>query len=127
MESQSLFIQSNVGSRLEIPFEREKNKDSEQSRLSKSFKTSLSEGIVDVYERSEINTAVPDERSGFDRRISNRRSKSSAQSVPFASGTINTEVSLDSTKQIYIRTEKNTSEFSSLFQESKGGLLDTWA
>lgn len=125
MESQSsLFIQNNAGLKPEIPRQPEKSKDSKES-LSESFKNSLNESIVDVYERSDINTAVPNERSGADRRISVPRRKSSSQSVPFTSGTIDMQNDINITKQSYVTAGKDTSDFSS--SQKKGSFLDIWA
>jgi hypothetical protein len=125
MESQSsLFIQSNAGLRPEIPRQSEKSRDSKES-LSESFKNSLNESIVDVYERSDIKTAVPNERSGVDRRTSAPRRKPSLQSVSFTTGEIDIQNDVNITKQTYVATGKDTSDFSSL--QKKGNFLDTWA
>lgn len=126
MKSQfSLPLQNNIGSRSGIP-RPEKTPDSQEISV-KSIQTGLNEGIVDLYERSEINISVPDERSGVDRRTSALRKKSSMESISFQSGKITTEANINSTKQSYVNAEKKTSVSLSSFQEKKGNLLDTWA
>lgn len=119
----SIIIQNNAALKPEIQSQQDRKTDNQEERFNKLFQTSLNEKIIDVYERPEINTAVPDERSGVDRRTSAPRRKSSAKSVPFTSGRVNVETGINSTKQTYITIEKNTSD---LLNQKKGGFLDIW-
>lgn len=130
MENQSsLTIQYSNGSKPEISRSLDKKQNSSASSHT-SFQTSLKESIIDVYERSDVNVAVPDERTGVDRRTSPSRRRSSPESVPLQSDNKVKDVGIYSTKQkinqIYSNTEKIAPAF---FSQSplKGSLLDIWA
>jgi len=130
MESQtSLPIQYRNGSKSEISRGSDKNPDSPATSRT-SFQTSLNESIIDVYERSEVNAAVPDERTGTDRRTSPTRRRSSSESAPLASGKKATDVASytieQKINQTYNKTEIATPAFFSPSQK-KGSLLDIWA
>jgi hypothetical protein len=130
MESQSsLPIQYPTGSNPEISRGSEKNRGS-SATTGTSFQATFNESIIDVYERSEINAAVPDERTGVDRRTSSTRRQSSSASPPLQSTKkttdINTYSAEQGTNQTYINTEKTAPAFFSP-SEKKGSLLDTWA
>jgi hypothetical protein len=95
-----------------------------------SFQSRLNEIVIDVYERSEVNTSVPDERIGADRRRSATRRHSSSESGPSQSGNNVNNVDPYSTDQktyqTYTETEKIQPAIFSPFRE-KGKLVDTWA
>ncbi|MGV8059187.1 MAG: hypothetical protein AB2L12_14375 [Smithellaceae bacterium] len=95
-----------------------------------SFQSRLDESIIDVYERSEVNAAVPDERTGVDRRTSSTRRQSSREPAPLKSGAKVTDVNVYSTNQrtndTYNKTEKTAPAIFSPSQE-KGKLVDIWA
>lgn len=127
MKSQSsLPIQYGTGSKPDISQGPEKNPNS----FGASFQTRLNESIIDVYERSEVNAVVPDERTGNDRRTYSTRRQSSAESNPLPSGKKVTDVDVYSTDQKTYQTNNRTEKISpAIFSPSpdKGKLLDTWA
>jgi hypothetical protein len=130
MKSQApLPIQYISGSKPEITRGLGKNPDSPATSRT-SFQTSLNESIIDVYERSEVNVAVPDERTGVDRRTSSTRRHSSSESAALQSGKNATDVGIYSTEQkinhTYNKTEQTRPAFFSP-SPKKGSLIDTWA
>lgn len=131
MESQSFLpIPYFPGSKPAISRGLEKNANS--SAISgTSFPDSLNESIIDVYERQEINAFAPDERSGFDRRTSPTRRRSTAESAPLQSGKKAADAGIYSTQQKANQTFNNKTEntMPALFSPSqkKGSLLDIWA
>jgi hypothetical protein len=130
MKSQSsLPIQYITGSQSAISQGSDKNADSPTTSRT-PFQISLNESIIDIYERSEVNTAVPDERSGFDRRTSPGRRQSSAKSVPSPSDQRVTDVNAYSPKQTTTQTYDETAKKMPAFfspSSEKGSILDTWA
>ncbi|PKN76605.1 MAG: hypothetical protein CVU52_04030 [Deltaproteobacteria bacterium HGW-Deltaproteobacteria-10] len=127
MKSQSsLPVQYGIGSKPESSPRSEKDAGS----IGDSFQKQLNERIIDVYERSEINAAVPDERTTRDRRTYSTRRQSSAESTPLTSDAKLTDVEASSkdkkSYQSVNRTEKNTPSFFSPSPD-KGRLLDIWA
>ncbi len=127
MKSQSsLPVQYGIGSKPESS----RRSDNDAGSLGDSFQKQLNERIIDVYERSEINAAVPDERTMRDRRSYSSRRQSSAESNPLNSNTPVTEVDADSKYQkSYQSVNKTEKKAPSFFSQSpdKGRLLDTWA
>ena len=109
----SLPIQNSTGSKPDISRRVENNPDSlgaaqAQTATSRtSFQTQLNENIINVYERSKDHIAVPDERSGFDRRRSANRQQSSPESAPLQSDKKVTAIYTIDQKinQTYARTE----------------------
>jgi hypothetical protein len=130
MKSQSsLPIQYGAGSKSEISRGLEKNSDSSTAPQT-SFQTRLNENIIDVYERSEVKAAVPDERERADRRMYSTRRQSSSESAPLQSGNKVTDINKNSpnqkTNQTYTKTEKTAPAIFSPSPE-KGKLIDVWA
>lgn len=128
MESQtSLPIQYRTVSKPDISRGLEKKPDTSATSHT-SFQISLNESIIDVYERSNVNVAVPDERKGVDRRVHSNRRHSSPESVPLQSGKtvadVDTYSAKQKTNQAY-NTEKTMPAFFSPSLE-KGSLLDIW-
>jgi hypothetical protein len=125
MTSQSSVpIQYYNGSKSEISRGSEKSL-SNSTTSGTSFQTSLNESIIDVYERSEVNAAVPDERTGVDRRTSSPRRQSSS-SAPLQSTDVGVYSTRQKTNQTFNKAEKTTPVFFSPSQK-KGSLLDIWA
>jgi hypothetical protein len=128
----SLPIQNSTGSKPDISRRADKNPDSigaAQVKPATSFTTELKDNIINVYERSEAKIAVPDERSGVDRRRSAGRQLSSLQSAPLPSAKNVTASYLYPTNQ----TIKNTYTWTentppAIFSPSaeKGTLIDIW-
>ncbi len=127
MKSQSsLPIQYGAGSRPDISQGSEKNSGSTGT----SFQTQLNESIIDVYERSEVNAAVPDERTGIDRRNYYTRRQSSEESASLSSGKKVTDVGAYSTDQKTYQADNRTEKTApAIFSPSqnKGSILDIWA
>jgi hypothetical protein len=126
MESQTFLpIQYHTVSKPEISRGLENKPD---TSVNTSFQISLNESIIDVYERSNVNVAVPDERKGVDRRVHSNRRHSSPESVPLQSGKtvadVDTYSAKQKTNQAY-NTEKTMPAFFSPSLE-KGSLLDIW-
>ncbi|MEN6330935.1 MAG: hypothetical protein ABFD57_02985 [Smithella sp.] len=129
MESQSsLPIQKLTVVNPEVPRRLEKNQDSSEASGA-SFKTSLSESIIDVYERSDNKIAVPDERKGVDRRVCSNRRHSSSPSFPLPSGTTVINIAPYSSEQQTNRISpaKNTMPASFSPSQEKGSMIDIWA
>ena len=124
MKSQSsLPIQYGAGSKPDISRGSEKNPGT-------SFQTRLNESIIDVYERSEVNAVVPDERTGIDRRTYSTRRQSFAESTTLPSGKKVTDVEVNSTDQkTYQAANRTIKTAPAIFSPSqnKGRLLDIWA
>ncbi len=127
MKSQSsLPIQYGTGSKTDTSRGSENN----SGGLGTSFKTHLNESIIDVYERSEVNAAVPDERTGMDRRTYSTRRQSSDASTPLTSATKFAEAEAYSQDQKTNQTDNRTEKIApAIFSPSadKGRLLDVWA
>ena len=97
-----------------------------------SFEKSLSESaVVDVYQRADLNVAVPDERRGGDRRAysNRRRSASSSPSVLLQSNIAVANVSKLSPYQKTNRISNTRNITPAPFPPSqeKGSLIDVWA
>lgn len=129
METQSsLSIQYNNGSKSGISrgFEQKQNSFTSTNT---SFQTSLKESVIDVYERSDINVAVPDERTGFDRRVSPSRRRSSPESAFLQTDNKVKDVGIYPTEQKISQTYSNTGKITPTFfsqSQDKGILLDIW-
>lgn len=127
MKSQSsLPIQYGAGSKPDIS----RGSDNNPNSFGASFQTRLNESIIDVYERSEVNAAVPDERTGIDRRNYFTRRQSSEESTPLQSGKKVTNADVYSTDQKTYQTGNTTEKTApAIFSPSpdKGRLLDIWA
>lgn len=129
METQSaLPIQYSNDTKSGISRSSEQKQNSSASSYT-SFLSSLKESVIDVYERSDINIAVPDERTGSDRRISPTRRRSSPESAFLQTDNKVKDVGIYPTEQkisqIYSNAEKITpSSFSQ--SQDKGILLDIW-
>jgi hypothetical protein len=128
----SLPIQNSTGSKPDISRRADKNPDSigaAQAKPATSFTTQLKDNIINVYERSEAKIAVPDERSGVDRRRPASRQLSSPQSAPLPSAKNVTASYLYSTdqkiNQAYARTVNIRPAIFSPPPE-KGTLVDIW-
>jgi hypothetical protein len=137
MISESLSpIQYNNGPRADSPRAAEKNPgglrapQAQPATFRTFFPTELNENIVNVYERSPGNIAVPDERTGADRRRSVTRQQYYPESAPLQSDKKITATYLYSTyqkiNQTYTRTEDMPPVIFSLSPET-GKLIDIWA
>lgn len=129
MESQSsLPVQKLTAVNPEVPRRFDKNQDS-SAASGASFKISLSESIIDVYERSDNKIAVPDERKGIDRRVCSNRRRSSSPSISLTSGAaVITNAPYPSQQQSYrLSAAKNTIPASFSPSQKKGGMIDIWA
>lgn len=99
---------------------------------STSFKTSLSESaVVDIYQRSDFNVAVPDERRGGDRRVRSDRRHSS---LPSPSVLLQSDITITNVGKLspYQKTNRvlntqNTMPASFSPSREKGSLIDVWA
>jgi hypothetical protein len=137
MKSQSsLPIQYGIGSKSEISRSFEKipyssgATESYQDISRTSSPTRSNESIIDVFERSKDNAAVPDERTVADRRQSSMRRHSSQASTSAQSDKIASEIGMSSTDQETNQTHSKTGNISpAIFSPSrdKGKLVDIWA
>lgn len=137
MESlSSLPIQYSTGSRADISQGGEKcsgtieEAQAQHTESRTSFQARLTESIIDVYERSQENVVVPDERTGIDRRRSATRRRSFQESAPLQTDKIVTDVDPYLTDKKIIqnhrKTEKNPlTVFSS--SPEVGRFINTWA
>ncbi|MEN6374319.1 MAG: hypothetical protein ABFD75_05970 [Smithella sp.] len=129
MESQSsLQIHNLNGVYPETSRRFDKNPDS-STASGTSFKTSLSESaVVDVYQRSDFNVAVPDERRGVDRRVRSDRRHSSSPSVLLQSNIAVTNVGKLSPYQKTNRVVNTHNTMPASFSppQEKGSLIDVW-
>ncbi len=127
MKSQtSLPIQYSDGSRSDTSRGVNKNPDS----YGTAFQARLNESIIDVYERSEVHAAVPDEREVADRRTSSTRRHSSLESAALQSGEKVMDLEVYSKDRKTKQTDNNANKPTpAIFSPSleKGRLLDTWA
>lgn len=95
-----------------------------------SFQTRLNEIVIDVYERSADNAAVPDEREGIDRRHSSTRRQSSQESPSLQSSKKVTDADTYSTgKKESQAYNKAGNTVPAVFSPSgeKGRLVDIFA
>jgi hypothetical protein len=137
MKSQSsLPLQYSSGSRSDISRSFEKTPDSSVSAQSyqdisrASSPTRSNESIIDVYERSKENAAVPDERTISDRRRASTRRQASQESTSIQSDKIVSDIGMSSTDQKANQTSSKTGNISpAIFSPSreKGKLVDIWA
>jgi len=129
MESQtSLPIQRLTAMNPEVPRYPERRPDALPASAA-SFEASLSESIIDVYERPADNISVPDERRGIDRRICSNRRRSLSPSSPVPSGATIINAASYSAEQPANRASqvKNIIPASFSSAQNKGSLIDTWA
>ena len=129
MESQtSLPIQRLTAMNPEVPRYPERRPDALPASGA-SFEASLSESIIDVYERPADNISVPDERRGVDRRIcSNRRCSFSPSSpVPLGATIINAASYSAEQPANRVFQAKNIKPASFSSAQNEGSLIDTWA
>jgi len=129
MERQtSLPIQRPTAVNPEVPRHPERRPDTLPASGA-SFEASLSESIIDVYERPADNISVPDERRGGDRRICSNRRRYFSPSSPVPSGAAISNAALYSAEQPANRASqaKNIIPASFSSAQNKGSLIDTWA
>ena len=104
--------------------------DARTATFASSFSTQLNENIINVYERSTESAAVPDERTGVDRRQSPNRQQYLPKSAPLRSSENVMAGYLYSTErktnQTYTRTQNVPPTIFSPSPE-KGKFVDVWA
>lgn len=92
-----------------------------------SFNSQLNDEVINVFERSQDNIAVPDERTGADRRQSVNRRQSTRE---YSSVQSNTGISLPAVNrkvnETYTRAA-TAAPVNFVPSSQKGTLLDIWA
>jgi hypothetical protein len=126
----SLPIQYGIGSRPNSLQGVEKNHPQNTVVFPSPFSTRLDEKIIDVYERSAYSTAVPDERTGIERRQSLIHQPSFPEALPLPPyqevATTRLHFANREANSTYTRAANTMPSIFSPPRET-GTIIDTWA